>query len=429
MFYLVFLSVVPVLALFPFVFSSTDLSWVAKIAILFLCVFWIFAIALAAKQKLEYHLRTLSNFVEAIRSEDFSLRSSRVRESGTLGDLYAQIAALTIDLQESKRQEIESGNLLEKIVDQMDVAVVAFDPDDNIALVNKLAIQLFDSSSEKLLDMALEQTPLANLLNRQGSILVEHSFAGASGRWQIQLQSYRYKGKPAKIYFITDLQQILGEEEIAAWQRLIRVISHELNNSLTPIVSICQTLDNSLSRLRLPSGDNDLREGLAVIEGRAKGLRDFVSDYARIAKLPEPQKVTFGVNELLNKVSKYFLLHRVVFSPYDCETLLFGDPAHLEQLLINLITNAVEASPEGKQVNVSCRVRGAVLELEVKDSGIGVSNPANLFVPFYTTKAKGAGIGLMLCRQIAAKHGGQVSLENRQDSSGAIARLTLPIVS
>jgi two-component system nitrogen regulation sensor histidine kinase NtrY len=429
MFFLVLLNIVPVLVLLPFVLFTNDLSWISKIVIDSLCSGWTIAIAFAAKQKLEYHLRTVSNFIEAIRSEDLSLRSSRVRESGTLSELYKQIAALTNDLQESRRQEVELGNLLEKIVDQMDVAVVAFDPGDKITLVNKLAIQLFDVSLEKLLGMALEQTPIADLLDRQGSILVEHSFAGASGRWRIQLQSYRYQGKPAKIVFITDLQQILGEEEIAAWQRLIRVISHEINNSLTPIVSICQTLDKSLASLQLTSSDIDLREGLSVIEGRAKGLRDFISDYARIAKLPEPQKVTFGVNVLLNIVSQYFLVHPVVFRPYDSETLLFGDPALLEQLLINLITNAVEASSEDMRVIVSCRMRGDVLDIEVKDNGIGISNPTNLFVPFYTTKAKGTGIGLTLCRQIAAKHGGQVHLENRQDSKGAVARLTLPVVN
>ncbi len=166
--------------------------------------------------------------------------------------------------------------------------------------------------------------------------------------------------------------------------------------------------------------------GLAVIEERAKALKEFISVYARIAKLPDPQKINFQVEDLLQKVKRFFVDQPIVIEDTPGITL-FGDPVHLEQLLINLIKNALEASQSQQEpVTISCEKGDGVFKFQVQDSGTGISNPANLFVPFYTTKAQGAGIGLTLCRQIAAKHGGQVVLENREDGQGALAQLIIP---
>lgn len=423
----VLFSAIPVIILLVLIFLDDDLSFYTKIGIAAFCFVWLLAVAGSVREKFVYHVRTLSNLVEAIRSEDYSMRGSRIRDPGELSELYQQINSLTTQLKEVREEEFELSNLLERIVNQINVAIVACDSEGNIRLANRLAKKLLDKPSEKLVDKKLQDTVLQGLLSEDGSQLIDFEFPGAAGRWQVDQQQYRHHGRPGKIIFITDLKQVLSEEEISAWQRLIRVIAHEVNNSLTPIISICQTLGDHLDILESSPESSDSKEGLAVIEERAKGLRDFISVYARIAKLPEPQKINFSVLELLQKVKRFFANESVQILESDADFKMFGDPVHLEQVLINLIKNAIEASDgSANPVEISCLRKGNLVEFVVLDSGKGISNPANLFVPFYTTKDKGAGIGLTLSRQIAAKHGGQLVLENRADGSGAVAKLQIP---
>lgn len=415
------------MVLLVYIFSDSDVSLLMKISISAFCGVWLLAVAASVRENFVHHLRTMSNLIEAIRTEDYSMRSSRVRDPGELAELYQQIDSLTTQLKDVRQEEYELSNLLERIVNQINVAIVACDSDGKIRLANRLANQLLDTSSEQLVGQALAQTSLAAVLSEQGSRLIDYDFPGASGRWQINEQQYRHLGKPGKIIFITDLKQVLSEEEVNAWQRLIRVIAHEVNNSLTPISSICQTLNSYLSKLPVERNTDDLKQGLEVIEERAKGLRDFISVYARIAKLPDPQKMNFSATDLLEKVRRVFSGEAIEIVDAGTGITLFGDPVHIEQALINLVKNAVEASSQSKTaVEISCTKQGGYIEFAIVDSGTGISNPANLFVPFYTTKDKGAGIGLTLARQIAAKHGGQVLLENRTNTAGAVAKLQIP---
>jgi nitrogen fixation/metabolism regulation signal transduction histidine kinase len=307
------------------------------------------------------------------------------------------------------------------------VAIIVCDSHDKIRLVNLLASTLLKSSTDELIGIDFAATTLAEIPLAAEPRLVDHRFPGGEGRWQVSQQHYRHQGKPSRIIFIADLKQVLSEEEIAAWQRLIRVISHEVNNSLTPITSLCQTLASILTNPTV-GYESDVREGLGVIAERAKGLKKFISVYARIARLPEPQKILFPITQLVEKVSGIFADDKVKIVGGVPDIHLFGDPVHLEQALINLIKNALEANGEAAQaVKFSCRVLSDYCEFEIVDDGAGIGNPSNLFVPFYTTKSEGAGIGLVLVRQIAAKHFGQVTLENRTDGHGAIARLILPL--
>lgn len=427
LFLTVLLSAVPVIGLLVIIFLNIQPTFTFKLVLTAFCALWLIALAASIRETFVYHLRTLSNLIEAIRTEDYSMRSSRIRDPGELAELYHQIATLTDQLKRVREDEFELSNLLERIINQINVAIVACDSEGNVRLANRLAKKLLEEPTQLITGKALSDTPLRQVLSEDGSRLIDHDFPGASGRWQINQQQYRHHGKPGKIIFITDLKQVLSEEEVNAWQRLIRVIAHEVNNSLTPINSICQTLDSYLSQMEVTENTENLREGLGVIEDRAKGLRDFISVYARIAKLPEPHKINFSVKNLLQKVGHFFSSEPVDVAEEVVDITLFGDPVHIEQILINLIKNALEASSKSEHdVKVSCRKQGAIVEFLVIDSGSGISNPANLFVPFYTTKDKGAGIGLTLARQMAAKHRGQLILENRSDGDGAIAKLQIP---
>jgi signal transduction histidine kinase len=227
---------------------------------------------------------------------------------------------------------------------------------------------------------------------------------------------------------LTDITRPLREEELQAWQRLVRVIGHELNNSLTPIKSIAQSLADLLRADPLPDDwSDDMLRGLNVIATRSESLSRFMSSYAKLAKLPPPKFQQIEINALLDRVTALETRMPVFFERCPPFTIQ-GDRDQLEQVLINLIRNAVDAALEtGGRVFVRHDRSPSTLEITVRDEGPGLSNTSNLFVPFFTTKRGGSGIGLVLSRQIAEAHNGMLTLQNAASGPGCEARLSLPI--
>jgi nitrogen fixation/metabolism regulation signal transduction histidine kinase len=244
---------------------------------------------------------------------------------------------------------------------------------------------------------------------------------------------FREGGLPHQLVVIADLSQPLREEELKAWQRLVRVIGHELNNSLAPIKSIAGSLTTMLKRpVRAEDWEADMLGGLEIIESRAEGLNKFMQSYARLAKLPAPTRLPCELAPLLRRIVSLEGRSTVQLAEGP-EVTVSVDVAQIEQVMINLIKNAVEAAPESGQpdeptccVRVGWRKMPGQVEIFVEDDGPGIANPQNLFVPFFTTKPSGSGIGLVLCRQIAENHGGSLTLQNRDDATGCIARLRIP---
>lgn len=424
-FWILSCAVPPVIGL-ALLFHYVRPPWGVVIASGILVCAWVAAVARMVKQRLVHHFRTLGNLLESIRKGDYAMRSSRAGEAGELASLYQQINHLSDSLKSSRLIEQELLTVLEKVVNQINVAVFVFDPREKIRLVNRLGAALLNSSPDLLIGARRSETALADLPVAAAGKVFDHRFPGAAGRWQVRESLYRRGGEVSRILFIADLKQVLSDEEISAWQRLIRVISHEVNNSLTPISSLCQTLARALAD---PGkiDDNDVREGLAAIGERARGLQEFISAYARIAQLPEPNKALFPVAELAGPLPHFFAGRPLQVVPFPPATV-YGDVVHLQQALINLVKNGLEANPpDAPPVELRCTVEAAYCHFEVTDHGPGIANPDNVFVPFYTTKSDGAGVGLALCRQIAIKHHGSVSLENRGDARGAVARLSLPL--
>jgi len=380
------------------------------------------------RSRLVYPLQTLSNLLSALREEDYSLRARDARPDDALGELMLEVNSLSDALRGRRLGALEATALLRKVMEEIDVAVFTFDSEQRLRLMNRAGERLLSQPSERILGRTAAELGLADCLEGESTRVLTTSFPGGAGRWAMRRSSFRESGMPHELLVLTDLSRPLREEEREAWQRLIRVLGHELNNSLAPIKSMAGTLEMLLARpQRQPDWEDDMRRGLEVIGSRAAALSRFLEAYSRLARLPKPKLQAVDAGGLLRRVVGLEARTRIALEPGPDLTLR-ADPDQLEQALINLLRNAVDAALEtGGGVCVAWSRRADYLEVRIRDEGRGLSNTSNLFVPFFTTKPAGSGIGLVLSRQIAEAHGGSLSLENRQDRSGCEARLRLPL--
>ena len=386
------------------------------------------AFAFAVRHRVVFPLRTISNLLGALREGDFSVRARGARRDDALGEVVLEVNALSETLREQRLGALEASALLRKVMEEIDVAVFAFDGEQKLQLVNRAAERLLGQPAGRLLGRTAADLDLAECLEGESPRTAPLSFPGRAGRWEIHRSTFRERGLPHQLLVLSDLSRVLREEERQAWQRLIRVLGHELNNSLAPIRSVAESLETVLRRAPLAADwREDARRGLAVIGARAEALSRFMSAYARLARLPPPQLRPVNVSEWIRRATRLETRLDVKLEPGP-ELTVRADGDQLEQLLINLVRNAVDAALEtGGSASVAWRKNDNYLEVRVEDEGPGLSNPANLFVPFFTTKPAGSGIGLVLCRQIAEAHGGTLTLENRKAGRGCEARVRLPL--
>jgi nitrogen fixation/metabolism regulation signal transduction histidine kinase len=386
------------------------------------------AFAVAARSRVAGPLRTLANLLEAMREGDYSIRARVDDPSEPLGEVMQQVNAMAATLRDQRLGAVEATALLRKVMEEIEVAAFAFDPQQKLRLVNRAGERLLAQPAERLLARDATSLGLAEYLVGEPEQTLQRSFPGATGRWGIRRSQFREGGLPHQLLVVTDLTRPLREEELQAWQRLVRVLGHELNNSLTPIKSIAQSLENLIKTDPRPEDwTEDMGRGLNVIASRSEALSRFMSAYARLAKLPPPKFGPVEMNALLRRVTALETRMPVFFE--ECAPLTIqGDADQLEQVLINLIRNAVDASQEtGGRVFVRHQRSATTVQIIIRDEGPGVSNTSNLFVPFFTTKRGGSGIGLVLSRQIAEAHNGSVTLRNALDGSGCEASLILPL--
>jgi two-component system, NtrC family, nitrogen regulation sensor histidine kinase NtrY len=384
--------------------------------------------SVSVRHRVVLPLQTLSNLLAALRESDFSIRARGASGDDPLGAVMLEVNVLASTLHNQRLVALEAGALLRTMMVEIDVAVLTFDGAQTLRLVNRAGERLLGGTADQLLGRAADDLGLARCLEGTTPRIENIAFPGGSGRWELRRTTFRQEGRPHQLLVLADVSQPLRDEERQAWQRLIRVIGHEINNSLAPIKSIAGSLESILSRDPVPDDWNDdMRRGLAVIAARADSLSRFTTAYARLAKLPAPRvdsvNVALLVRRILNVETR--LSVRVEPSP---DITIRADPDQLEQLLINLVHNAVDAAIETRGgVSVGWEIDGRYLDLWVDDEGAGLPNASNLFVPFFTTKPGGSGIGLVLSRQIAEAHGGLLTLENCTDRRGCRAFLRLPI--
>jgi PAS domain S-box-containing protein len=382
--------------------------------------------ALVLRERVVRPLQTLSNMLAALREGDYSIRARGADRDDALGLAFLESNLLGETLRTQRLGAMEATALLKTVMSEIDVAVFAFDDRDRLRLVNRAGARLLGQVEERLLGRKAEQLGLADSLQGPSPRTMDVTFAGGAGRWEVRRGPFRQDGRPHTLLVLADVSRTLREEELQAWQRLVRVLTHEINTSLAPIKSNTGSLSLLLDRNPRPAdADDDLRRGLSVIGGRSEALVRFMSSYARLARLPAPNKNPLDVGTWVRRVAALETRMPVVVAEGP-PTMLIADGDQLDQLLINLVRNAVDASLETHGgVRLSWQRQNGTLELMVEDEGPGIANSANLFVPFFTTKPQGSGIGLVLCRQIAEAHGGSLSLENRRDRKGVVATLRM----
>jgi PAS domain S-box-containing protein len=389
---------------------------------------WLVGAALVRERVLR-PLQTIANLLAALREGDYSIRARGASTDDGLGLALFEVNMLSDTLRSQRLHALEATALLRRVIEEIDVAVFAFDHGRRLRLVNRGGERLLGQPVEHLIGMDAAALGLASCLEGETPRTLEAVFPGGAGRWEVRGTTFRQDGRPHRLLVLADLSRVLRAEERSAWQRIVRVLGHEINNSLAPIKSIAGSLRSLTERPARPADwEQDLRSGLQVIEGRSESLARFMGAYAQLARLPQPQAASVRIDEWVRRVAALETRLDVTVREGPPVTLS-ADGDQLDQLLINLVRNAADASLEtGGAVTVGWRVLGGIAEVTVDDDGPGLPDPGNLFVPFFTTKANGTGIGLVLSRQIAEAHGGTVVLEPRPDGvGGARARLRLPL--
>ncbi len=424
--------------------QHTDTAAITALCVLALALGYALTLAILFDQ-LTRPLQTLSNVVAALREEDFSFRARGARRGDSLGDLALEINALAGTLQTQRSAALDALTLAELVMTAMPSPVLAFDAEGQLRLLNPAAAGAFALHRTLALGKPAHELGLS-LLMRAGDQTVftpdlESSArppTPAAIRWSVRRTTFRLHGIPHSLFVLTDVAAALREEERTAWQRLIRVLGHEINNSLTPIKSIAGSLraqlPGTLGEAVPEAGQINFGRGLAVIEDRAESLNRFLQAYQRLSRLPPP---ALGDTPLAPLVRRVVALETRLPVHIDAspDTAVLADPDQLEQLLINLLRNAVDAAltpdlpppREPAQVVFSWFTAAGTAILQITDNGPGLLNPLNLFVPFYTTKPNGGGVGLLLARQIASAHNGSVTLSNREDRTGCLAEVRLPL--
>ena len=443
------ISLYSFLVALPGLIVSIVLVWMqpwglqSRLALISLELFAWWLLAMALQEQTTRPLQTLANVISALREEDYSFRARNASPEDALGELSLEVNTLADMLSDEKIRTIEATALLQRVVDEIDAPLFAFDPASALRLVNPAGEHLLGQPKARMLGHSAAELNLQKCLAGENESLVELDLGDSQARWLLRRSSFRQNGVPHTLVVLSDVSRALREEERRAWQRLIRVLGHELSNSLAPIKSIAGSLNSRVAATPMDTDvRKDLQHGLEIIEARSASLHRFLEAYRQLAQMPAPVLREVALGPLVARVAS--LETRVKVCVHPGPDLLFrADPDQLEQMLINLVRNAADAVLESsaavraersstsqsgaeREVDVRWDFTGEDLTLLIEDNGPGLMNPANVFTPFYTTKPNGSGVGLVLSRQIAEAHGGRIEISNRIDSRGCLVKVVLP---
>ncbi len=400
--------------------------WISFLYMFFFC--WI-VLFLMLQDNIRRPWLVLSNILAAFGERDYSMRGSNANPNDPIGLAMWETNRLADQLQEERRIRLEQHKLFDKILQETDIAVFCFDPLNRLVIVNPFAARLFGKPAKKLIGASMEELDLSFALDAAYATGHHHKFPCHESRWLVKHGTYREAGRPQRLIILADIRETLREEELGAWKKLTRVLGHELINSMTPMKTMAVTMSRMVKQDPLPEDwREDLDEGCRVIAERVDNMARFVKNYSQIARQPQPEKKPFSLLQLAQRLTQNELFQHVKVEAAIDQTILADEP-QLEQVMINLLKNATEAM-EGRKdgVKLTWKLEGARdLAISILDEGYGITNPDNLFVPYFTTKPSGNGIGLIVSRQIVEAHGGTLTLENRKQGTGCKATIVLPV--
>lgn len=380
--------------------------------------------------------RSLSYFLDTLKDKDYSATSNIELVDKSFKSLNQSFKGIAQTIFNSKIEKEAQFQLLKVIIDKVQTGILLYDCDhENLTLMNQSATTMLNLKPEDSFRTLQKKVPGI-------SELITHPFAGkktvdldlANEKIQYLVHSNPLKLVSKKYILLTfhNIQEELDKKEIESWQKLLRTLSHEIMNSVTPIISLTETC---LMQVQHVSGDLKtktelnqtsivkIQKALKTIEKRTSGLYKFVDDFRKLAKIPEPSKKEFQVKELLNSVHNLFSdelnkkSSKLVIKLQDRNMKLTADFTLIEQVLINLIKNANEAS--ASTIELSAFEHNSSKYIEIKDNGTGITKQKmkEIFVPFFTTKETGSGIGLSLSRQIMQLHGGNITVKSEPNEA------------
>lgn len=297
----------------------------------------------------------------------------------------------------------------ERLLNQVDTVVLVTDREGWIEWRNRAAERLVPHPSNRLPEPFREAI-------RMGKMIVRYEGKGLPGDWAVDVTRIDLRGRESLVVSLKDIHSALESNEMEAWRKLIRVLTHEIMNSITPIISLSETLS---ARCQDPEGHlnpDHIRQGLGIIHRRSKGLLEFVENYRRLTRIAPPAKGRIKVAEFFSDLRRLCPESYVHFLRPDDNLVWWADQAQMEQVFLNLLNNAREAcaDSDNPRIEIEARTLGSELLFSVSDNGVGILPEVieRLFIPFFTTKPSGSGIGLSICKQIVVSHGGQITVES-----------------
>jgi len=387
--------------------ANIALTSLGIILILWLCFSYTYKRAIVAFKRASMHLESVSN-------NDYCQYAKPAFSGGKVFEFHQDLEHLSTDLQSLKSRYDQHVFLIYQLIEQLDSPIMVFDQHPQLTYANSAfnalypqPWQIFRHSSPGLLGLELRDS--------QWRFKDKHR----DNKWQIRRSEFIEQGQTHQLMVFINIESVLRQNQLNAWQQLIRVLGHEIHNSLTPVSALAQGLSIKMSN------DRD-KQALSVISERCKHLQNFVSRYASITKpfhLNCQKLVVKSITERIQRLLQGIRLEIEIKTQH-----LWADPALIEQVLINIIKNADEASEPQEVIKLIFSENKNMSVIEVIDSGHGFANIDNLFVPLYSTKQNGQGIGLSFCRNIIEHHKGTMLLANNTDIPGVTVSITLPLI-
>lgn len=402
-------------------FHAYQFSVLLIISLLVLIVPSYCVLAMKFYQQLVSPFYRMTNIVEAIRIEDYSLRAHSGFSDGVIKQLQQEMHKLSDELQQRKTRYDQHVFLIYRLIEQLNTPILVFDHRLRLDHANQ-AFSDFSGQPWQT-QKGRDCTELGFDKDRRANWYFTNN--QPQQNWQLRQSQFQDGDHRYHLVIMTNIAKEIRQTQQMSWQQIVRVLSHEIRNSLTPIRSLTQTLIEE-AQLGREGLSPPALQALEIIAERSGSLQDFVKQYANLGQKFELKLSQVVIVNLFEKICALFPENTILVANEHQNVVFKADKTLLEQVLINLVKNAIEASSNEGFIKLTFDQSNTKNIIRVIDNGGGISNPDNLFVPFYTTKEKGQGIGLSFCRNIIEQHGGSLNLYNRVNQHGAEAIIELP---